>query len=117
MERTKHLFIAFGDPSDFDNDDDDDDDFYGGPYDDFDDEYDDDTNMEFESESDDDYDWPYYGSYPLLSLSTGYESDSNDYRHRGNGFPCKFYNHDGCSRGTTCSYSHAPDNKSQRDEL
>ncbi|PPQ64038.1 hypothetical protein CVT24_008851 [Panaeolus cyanescens] len=44
-------------------------------------------------------------------------SDSSDCNHVGNGVPCRFYNHDGCSRGTLCTFSHAPDEKSVRDEL
>lgn len=45
------------------------------------------------------------------------QSDSSDYGHQGNGIPCRFYNHDGCNKGTRCSFSHAPDEKSIRDEL
>jgi L,D-peptidoglycan transpeptidase YkuD (ErfK/YbiS/YcfS/YnhG family) len=44
-------------------------------------------------------------------------SDSSDWHHEGNGVPCKFYNHDGCLRGTNCRFSHAPDHKSVRDRL
>ena len=45
------------------------------------------------------------------------ESDSSDYIHQGNGISCRFYNHDGCNKGTNCPFSHAPDEKSVRDEL
>jgi len=44
-------------------------------------------------------------------------SDSSDCNHEGNGFPCRYYNHDGCMRGVECRYSHAPDHKSVRDRL
>lgn len=44
-------------------------------------------------------------------------SDSSDWNHEGNGIPCRFYNHDGCMRGTDCRFSHAPDHKSVRDRL
>jgi hypothetical protein len=44
-------------------------------------------------------------------------SDSSDWHHEGNGIPCRFYNHDGCTRGIDCRYSHAPDEKSVRDRL
>ncbi|KDR71541.1 hypothetical protein GALMADRAFT_253875 [Galerina marginata CBS 339.88] len=44
-------------------------------------------------------------------------SDSSDCTHVGNGVQCRFYNHDGCGRGTACTFSHAPDEKSIRDEL
>lgn len=44
-------------------------------------------------------------------------SDSSDFEHQGNGIPCRFYNHNGCNRGTACSFSHAPDSKSVRDNL
>jgi hypothetical protein len=44
-------------------------------------------------------------------------SDSSDWNHEGNGIPCRFYNHDGCLRGTGCRFSHAPDHKSVRDRL
>jgi hypothetical protein len=45
------------------------------------------------------------------------QSDSSDYGHEGNGIPCRFYNHDGCKKGNNCPFSHAPDEKSVRDEL
>ncbi|KAG5340650.1 hypothetical protein C0989_000905 [Termitomyces sp. Mn162] len=44
-------------------------------------------------------------------------SDSSDCNHVGNGVPCRFYNHDGCARGIECDFSHAPDEKSVRDDL
>ncbi len=44
-------------------------------------------------------------------------SDSSDCRHVGNGVACRFYNHGGCNRGNNCAFSHAPDDKSIRDDL
>jgi len=44
-------------------------------------------------------------------------SDSPDWNQEGNDIPCRFYNHDGCLRGTDCRFSHAPDHKSVRDRL
>jgi hypothetical protein len=44
-------------------------------------------------------------------------SDSSDWNHEGNGIACKFYNRDGCLRGSDCRFSHAPDHKSVRDRL
>ena len=44
-------------------------------------------------------------------------SESDDFKHEGNGIPCRFYNHDGCNRGSACAYKHAPDNRSIRDKL
>ena len=44
-------------------------------------------------------------------------SDSEDYTHDGYGVPCKHYNHDGCRMGSKCSYKHAPDGRSVRDDL
>ncbi|KAF9220691.1 TPR-like protein [Gyrodon lividus] len=44
-------------------------------------------------------------------------SESSDCEHEGNGVPCKFYNHDGCAKGSACRFSHAPDSKSERDSL
>ncbi|KAI8976349.1 hypothetical protein BD414DRAFT_496656 [Trametes punicea] len=55
--------------------------------------------------------------YDDMSYELEEESDSEDFNHIGNGRPCKFYNHDGCARGTQCRFSHAPDGKSVRDEL
>lgn len=45
------------------------------------------------------------------------DSDTEDCRHKGNGIACYFYNHSKCTRGQDCSFSHAPDDKSVRDEL
>ncbi|KZW03192.1 hypothetical protein EXIGLDRAFT_699122 [Exidia glandulosa HHB12029] len=33
----------------------------------------------------------------------------------GCGIPCRFYNHDRCTRGAACGYLHGPDDKSVRD--
>lgn len=44
-------------------------------------------------------------------------SDSSDAHHVGNGIQCRFYNHEGCARASTCTFSHAPDEKSVRDDL
>ncbi|KAH8978380.1 hypothetical protein EDB86DRAFT_3090749 [Lactarius hatsudake] len=44
-------------------------------------------------------------------------SDSSDWNHWGNGFPCQYYNRDGCTQGFECEFSHAPDHKSVRDRL
>ncbi|KAI0065070.1 hypothetical protein BV25DRAFT_1989327 [Artomyces pyxidatus] len=44
-------------------------------------------------------------------------SDTSDFAHEGNGIPCRFYNHAGCNKGRDCSFSHAPDPKSVRDDL
>ncbi|KAG5721401.1 RNA polymerase II-associated protein 3 [Termitomyces sp. T112] len=61
------------------------------------------------------YGWPYYDDEPMHVSDT--ESDSSDCGHLGNGVPCRFYNHGGCSRKDNCRYSHAPDNLSERDKL
>ncbi|KAG5635690.1 hypothetical protein H0H81_010393 [Sphagnurus paluster] len=50
-------------------------------------------------------------------LELAERSDSSDCNHVGNGVPCRFYNHDGCGRGKECEFSHAPDEKSVRDDL
>lgn len=58
--------------------------------------------------------------FPMLddaSLELESMSDSSDWHHEGNGIPCRFYNRDGCLRGTDCRFSHAPDHKSVRDRL
>ena len=58
--------------------------------------------------------------YPLLcdkKVELESASDSSDWNHEGNDIPCRFYNHDGCTRGTECRFSHAPDHKSVRDRL
>ncbi|KAG7453095.1 uncharacterized protein BT62DRAFT_959370 [Guyanagaster necrorhizus] len=44
-------------------------------------------------------------------------SDSSDCHHIGNGIACRYYNHGGCRRGESCAFSHAPDEKSVRDNL
>ncbi|KAG6861781.1 hypothetical protein C0995_012285 [Termitomyces sp. Mi166 len=61
------------------------------------------------------YGWPYYDDEPTHVSDT--ESDSSDCNHFGNGVPCRFYNHGGCSRKDNCRYSHAPDALSERDKL
>ncbi|KAI0704396.1 hypothetical protein C8T65DRAFT_653864, partial [Cerioporus squamosus] len=43
--------------------------------------------------------------------------DSDEYLHTGNFTPCKFHNHDGCLKGSSCRFMHSPDSKSVRDEL
>ncbi|KAJ6583299.1 hypothetical protein B0H10DRAFT_1890149 [Mycena sp. CBHHK59/15] len=50
-----------------------------------------------------------------LEVDSG--SDTSDANHTGNGVPCLFYNHQGCARGSTCKFSHGPDEKSVRDDL
>ena len=65
--------------------------------------------------SDEDNGYPGYSESPWASYS---DSDTPDCRHKGiNKVPCRFYNHGGCNKGTACKYSHAPDEKSVRDEL
>jgi hypothetical protein len=44
-------------------------------------------------------------------------SNTSDCNHRGNGVPCRFYNREGCAKGALCPFSHAPDEKSVRDDL
>lgn len=61
-----------------------------------------------------DFGFPHYDGEALEIASV---SDSSDCNHVGNGIQCRFYNHDGCGRGTACTFSHAPDEKSVRDEL
>jgi hypothetical protein len=61
-----------------------------------------------------DFGFPHW-DYEALEVAS--VSDSSDCRHVGNGVPCRFYNHDGCGKGTECPYSHAPDEKSVRDDL
>lgn len=58
-------------------------------------------------------DYPGYHEEPQELIS---DSDTGDCQHRGNGTPCRFYNRQGCTRAE-CHYSHAPDDKSVRDEL
>ncbi|KAF5349593.1 hypothetical protein D9756_008926 [Leucocoprinus leucothites] len=45
------------------------------------------------------------------------DSDSEDVRHVGNRKACRFHNRGGCGKGARCGYSHAPDDKSVRDEM
>ncbi|KAF9006952.1 hypothetical protein BDQ17DRAFT_1302352 [Cyathus striatus] len=61
-----------------------------------------------------DFSFPHYEDDKLEIASV---SDSSDCNHVGNGVPCRFYNHAGCSRGAECMFSHAPDEKSVRDDL
>ncbi|TFK23386.1 hypothetical protein FA15DRAFT_670569 [Coprinopsis marcescibilis] len=59
-------------------------------------------------------------SYPNFDdepLEVDSVSNSSDCHHRGNGVPCRFYNRGRCGKGIACPYSHAPDEKSVRDEL
>ena len=69
---------------------------------------------------DDDYSADSDDEGPLLNdikVELESVSDSSDWNHEGNGIPCTFYNHDGCTRGNDCRFSHAPDHKSVRDRL
>ncbi|KZV86243.1 hypothetical protein EXIGLDRAFT_725067 [Exidia glandulosa HHB12029] len=50
-------------------------------------------------------------------LSSDEESDSEDFRHEGNGRPCKLHNQSRCTAGTSCQFSHAPDISAERDLL
>ncbi len=61
-----------------------------------------------------DFNFPHWDFEALEVASV---SDSSDCQHVGNGVPCRFYNHNGCVLGTACAYSHAPDEKSVRDDL
>jgi len=61
-----------------------------------------------------DFGFPHW-DYEALEVAS--VSDSSDCQHVGNGVPCRFYNHNGCGKGTECPYSHAPDEKSVRDDL
>ena len=63
---------------------------------------------------DSEYELPGPDDEPELGESL---SESSDCEHGGNGKPCKFYNHTGCTKGRTCPFSHAPDNQSERDAL
>jgi hypothetical protein len=53
----------------------------------------------------------------LAEPDTPYLSETSDFEHDGNGIPCRFYNHDGCKRGTACKFKHGPDHRSVRDNL
>ncbi|KJA22438.1 hypothetical protein HYPSUDRAFT_41064 [Hypholoma sublateritium FD-334 SS-4] len=61
-----------------------------------------------------DFGFPHYDQDALEIASV---SDSSDCAHVGNGVQCRFYNHEGCARGNACLFSHAPDEKSVRDDL
>lgn len=65
------------------------------------------------SPADVDFDFPHYDDDQLELAS---RSDSSDCNHVGNGIACRFYNHQGCARGSECTFSHAPDEKSVRDD-
>ncbi|KAF4622452.1 hypothetical protein D9613_009592 [Agrocybe pediades] len=67
-----------------------------------------------EAVKDVDFGFPHYD---FEALEVDELSDSSDCNHVGNGVQCRFYNHEGCARGTACVFSHAPDEKSVRDEL
>ena len=54
---------------------------------------------------------------PPSDLETPVPSDSEDYKHEGNGIPCRHYNREGCKLGKQCNFKHAPDNRSVRDDL
>ncbi|KAF9457703.1 hypothetical protein BDZ94DRAFT_1326058 [Collybia nuda] len=66
------------------------------------------------SNTDVDFDFPHYNDESLELASM---SDSSDCNHVGNGIACRFYNHQGCARGSECTFSHAPDEKSVRDDM
>lgn len=57
---------------------------------------------------------PHPDDLPWTLLS---ESETEDCKHAGNYTPCRFYNHYGCAKGAECTFSHAPDAKSVRDEM
>lgn len=61
-----------------------------------------------------DFGFPHYDQDALEIASV---SDSSDCAHVGNGVQCRFYNHEGCARSNACAFSHAPDEKSVRDDL
>ncbi|KAK7460447.1 hypothetical protein VKT23_009169 [Stygiomarasmius scandens] len=66
-----------------------------------------------------DYTSPHYNSSPSPPTKTpgpGTQKTGDDLDHFGNRTACRFYNHNGCNRGTACIFSHAPDSKSIRDE-
>ncbi|KAJ2918077.1 hypothetical protein MD484_g2306, partial [Candolleomyces efflorescens] len=58
-----------------------------------------------------------YPQYDDEALEVDSLSNTSDCNHRGNGVPCRFYNREGCAKGTLCPFSHAPDEKSVRDDL
>ncbi|KAF8646277.1 hypothetical protein AX16_007286 [Volvariella volvacea WC 439] len=53
----------------------------------------------------------------LVTFDIQSESDTSDCHQVGNGVACRFYNRNGCNRGSNCRFSHAPDERSIRDEL
>ena len=59
-------------------------------------------------------DYPGYHEEPEELVS---DSDTSECQHTGNGIPCQSYNRQGCKRASECHLSHAPDDKSVRDEL
>ncbi|KAF5339797.1 hypothetical protein D9611_009200 [Ephemerocybe angulata] len=61
-----------------------------------------------------DFSYPHYDD-EALEMDT--LSNTSDCNHRGNGVPCRFYNRAGCAKGSLCPFSHAPDEKSVRDDL
>lgn len=64
---------------------------------------------------DEDDGYPKGDETPWASYS---DSDTPDCKHKGiRKAPCRHYNHSGCDLGSACEYSHAPDDKSVRDEL
>lgn len=67
-----------------------------------------------EAENEVDFSFPQW-DYEALEVAS--VSESSDCYHVGNGVPCYFYNRTGCTRGASCTYSHAPDEKSVRDDL
>jgi hypothetical protein len=53
---------------------------------------------------------------PPVEISS--DSDSSDFEHDGNGTPCRFYNHGGCGKGSSCQFKHSPTKQmTTRDEL
>ncbi|KAF8801413.1 hypothetical protein BYT27DRAFT_7174103 [Phlegmacium glaucopus] len=59
-------------------------------------------------------DYPGYHEEPEEFIS---DSETSEYRHTGNNIPCWFHNREGCVRASNCKFSHAPDDRSVRDEL
>jgi hypothetical protein len=58
-----------------------------------------------------------FPAYDQEALEVAEYSDSSDCNHTGNGIQCRFYNHGGCDKGSYCTFSHVPDEKSVRDDL
>ncbi|KAL0575379.1 hypothetical protein V5O48_006592 [Marasmius crinis-equi] len=67
--------------------------------------------------TDQEYTWPRCLPYEANEDGADSDSGSSDCEHVGNGVGCRFYNHGGCTRGSRCQFSHAPDDKSVRDKL